>query len=153
MFGLLERWNVICNESRSRAAMKYAYVASCFIATGLTSGGGGAAYVSCGVTISRPSLLFDIIPYFVQPSSLRSSSLALPLYFISISLLPTSVLVSSHHILYYSITLYFRGRKFSRKVNLKYFHEKIFSRIIYWTRENIFPRKYLPANLFRAANK
>ena len=71
--------------------------------------GGGAAYVSCGVTISRPSLLFDIIPYFVQQSSLRSSSLALPLYFISISLLPTSVLVSSHHILYYSITLYFKA--------------------------------------------
>ena len=35
----------------------------------------------------------------------------------------------------YCITLYFRGRKFSRKVNFKYFHAKISSR------ENIFPRK------------
>ena len=48
----------------------------------------------------------------------------------------------------YCITLYFRGRKFSRKVNLKYFREKIFSRIDVYTfhakissRENIFPRK------------
>ena len=62
---------------------------------------------------------------------------------------------------------YFRGKKFSRKVHLKYFREKIFSRI-YCSRENIFPRKYLPAkitsrenifsrkylpaNFFRAAN-
>ena len=51
----------------------------------------------------------------------------------------------------YCITLYFRGRKISRKVNLKYFREKIFSRI-YCSRENIFPRKYLPANLSCAAN-
>ena len=42
----------------------------------------------------------------------------------------------------YCITLYFRGRKISRKVNLKYFREKIFSRI-YCSRENIFPQKYL----------
>ena len=39
------------------------------------------------------------------------------------------------------ITLYFRGKKISRKVNLKYFREKIFSRI-YCSRENIFSRKY-----------
>ena len=67
----------------------------------------------------------------------------------------------------YCITLYFRGRKISRKVNLKYFREKIFSRI-YCSRENFFPRKYLlakissrenilprkyfPAIFFRAAN-
>ena len=41
----------------------------------------------------------------------------------------------------YCITLYFRGRKISRKVNLKYFREKIFSRI-FCSPENIFPRKY-----------
>ena len=45
----------------------------------------------------------------------------------------------------YNITLYFRGRKFSRKVNFKYFREKIFSRIhcsreILSSRENIFLR-------------
>ena len=67
----------------------------------------------------------------------------------------------------YCKTRYFRGRKFSRKVNLRYFREKIFSRIYcsrenifprkylpakVSSRENIFPRKYLPANCFRAAN-
>ena len=36
--------------------------------------------------ISRQSLLFDIIFYFVRPSSLRSSSLLLPCTFISIAL-------------------------------------------------------------------
>ena len=67
----------------------------------------------------------------------------------------------------YCITLYFRERKISRKVNLIYFRENIFSRI-YCSRENIFPRKYLlakissreiifprkylPANYFPAAN-
>ena len=40
----------------------------------------------------------------------------------------------------YCITLYFRGKKISRKWDLKYFREKIFSRI-YCPRENIFPRK------------
>ena len=53
--------------------------------------------------------------------------------------------------LYYCITLYFRGKKFSRKVNLKYFREKIFSRICY-SRENIFPRKYLPAKITSREN-
>ena len=52
---------------------------------------------------------------------------------------------------YYCITLYFRGRKISRKVNLKYFREKIFSRI-YSSRENIFPRKYLPAKISSREN-
>ena len=47
----------------------------------------------------------------------------------------------------YCITLYFRGKKISRKVNLKYFREKIFSRI-YCSRENIFPRKYPPVKIF-----
>ena len=51
----------------------------------------------------------------------------------------------------YCITLYFRGRKISRKVNLKYFREKIFSRI-YGSRENIFPRKYLPAKISSREN-
>ena len=51
----------------------------------------------------------------------------------------------------YCITLYFRGRKISRKVNLKYFREKIFSRI-YCSRENIFPRKYLLAKIFSREN-
>ena len=51
----------------------------------------------------------------------------------------------------YCITLYFRGRKISRKVNLKYFREKIFSRI-YCSRENIFPRKYLPAKISSREN-
>ena len=35
---------------------------------------------------------------------------------------------------------------FSRKLNLRYFREKIFSRI-YYSRENIFPRKYPPAKI------
>ena len=57
----------------------------------------------------------------------------------------------------YCITRYFRGRTFSRKVNLRYFREKIFSRIILFTRtfltakisscENYFSRKYLPAKI------
>ena len=51
----------------------------------------------------------------------------------------------------YCITLYFRGRKISRKVNFKYFREKIFSRI-YCSRENIFPRKYLPAKISSREN-
>ena len=51
----------------------------------------------------------------------------------------------------YCITLYFRGKKISRKVNLKYFREKIFSRI-YCSRENIFPRKYLPAKISSREN-
>ena len=51
----------------------------------------------------------------------------------------------------YCITLYFRGRKISRKVHLKYFREKIFSRI-YCSRENIFPRKYLPAKISSREN-
>ena len=46
----------------------------------------------------------------------------------------------------YCITRYFRGRKFSRKMDLRYFREKIFSRI-YCSRENIFPRKFLPAKI------
>ena len=49
------------------------------------------------------------------------------------------------------ITLYFRGKKISRKVNLKYFREKIFSRI-YCSRENNFPRKYLPAKISSREN-
>ena len=51
----------------------------------------------------------------------------------------------------YCITLNFRGRKISRKVNFKYFREKIFSRI-YCSRENIFPRKYLPAKISSREN-
>ena len=51
----------------------------------------------------------------------------------------------------YCITLYFRGKKISRKVNLKYFREKIFSRM-YCSRENIFPRKYLPAKISSREN-
>ena len=46
----------------------------------------------------------------------------------------------------YCITRYFRGRKISRKVNLRYIRGKIFSRIC-WSRENIFPRKYLLAKI------
>ena len=53
--------------------------------------------------------------------------------------------------LIYCITHYFRGRKFSRKLNLRYFREKIFSRI-YCSRENIFPRKYLPAKISSREN-
>ena len=49
-------------------------------------------------------------------------------------------------VMIYCITLYFRGKKISRKVNLKYFREKIFSRI-YCSRENFFQRKYLPAKI------
>ena len=51
----------------------------------------------------------------------------------------------------YCITLYFRGREISRKVNLKYFRGKIFSRI-YCSRENIFPRKYLLAKISSREN-
>ena len=63
----------------------------------------------------------------------------------------------------YCITLYFRGKKISRKFDLKYFREKIFSRIKIilstrkylpakiTSRENICPRKYLPAIFYRAA--
>ena len=51
----------------------------------------------------------------------------------------------------YCITLYFRGKKISRKVNLKYFREKLFSRI-YCSRENIFPRKYLLAKISSREN-
>ena len=63
----------------------------------------------------------------------------------------------------YCITLYFRGRKISRKVNLKYFREKIFSRIYcsrennlpakISSRENIFSRKYLPAKISSRENR
>ena len=57
----------------------------------------------------------------------------------------------------YCITPYFRGRTISRKVNLRYFREKIFSLLFtrkflpakISSRENIFPRKYL---FVRAAN-
>ena len=57
----------------------------------------------------------------------------------------------------YCITLYFRGRKISRKVNLKYFREKIFSRIYcsrekISSRENIFSRKYPPAKISSREN-
>ena len=68
----------------------------------------------------------------------------------------------------YTVTLYFRGSKISRKVNFKYFREKIFSRILFTrkylpakissrennilakisSRENIFPRKYPLAKIF-----
>ena len=45
----------------------------------------------------------------------------------------------------YCITRYFRGRKFSRKMNLRYFREKIFTRKYLpakiSSRENFFPRK------------
>ena len=51
----------------------------------------------------------------------------------------------------YCITLYFRGKKISRKWDLKYFREKIFSRI-YCPRENNFPRKYLPAKITSREN-
>ena len=46
----------------------------------------------------------------------------------------------------YCIILYFRRRKFVRKVNLKYFREKIFSRI-YCSRD-----KYLPAKISSREN-
>ena len=61
----------------------------------------------------------------------------------------------------YCITLYFRGKKFSRKLNLKYFREKIFSRILFTrkyvpakisSRENNFPRKYLLAKISSREN-
>ena len=52
---------------------------------------------------------------------------------------------------YNCITHYFRGRKFVRKMNLKYFCENTFSRI-YCSRENIFPRKYLPAKITSREN-
>ena len=48
----------------------------------------------------------------------------------------------------YCITHYFRGRKFSRKVNLRYFREKIFSRIYCSRENNILPRKYSRENIF-----
>ena len=47
--------------------------------------------------ISRQSLLFDVILYFVQPSSLRSSSLPSPLYFHYHRPPSYVVLLSSHH--------------------------------------------------------
>ena len=61
------------------------------------------------------------------------------------------ITVSPEHWNAACITLYFCGRKISRKVNLKYFREKIFSRI-YCSRENIFPRKYLPAKISSREN-
>ena len=54
----------------------------------------------CGmviVFISRQSLLFDIILYFVQPSSLRSSSLPSPLYFNFHRPPSNAVFLHSHH--------------------------------------------------------
>ena len=66
-------------------------------------------------------------------------------------LIDTSIWIYMTYANDYCITLYFRGRKISRKVNLKYFREKIFSRI-YCSRENIFPRKYLPAKIFSREN-
>ena len=65
------------------------------------------------------------------------------------------IVISGKHLVEFSftycITLYFRGRKISRKVNFKYFREKIFSRI-YCSRENIFPRKYLLAKISSREN-
>ena len=49
--------------------------------------------------ISRRSLLFDIILYFVQPSFLRSSSLPSPLYFHFHRPPSYVVFLSSHHML------------------------------------------------------
>ena len=47
--------------------------------------------------ISRQSILFDVIIYFVQPSSLRSSSLPSPLYFRFHSFPSYAVFLSSHY--------------------------------------------------------
>ena len=47
--------------------------------------------------ISRQSLLFDVILHFVQPSSLRSSSLPSPLYFHYHCPPSCVVFLSSHH--------------------------------------------------------
>ena len=59
--------------------------------------------------------------------------------------------VSLHSILYN--TFYFRGRKISRKVKLKYFRESeytVHAKIS--SRENIFPRKYLLAKISSREN-
>ena len=78
--------------------------------------------------------------FFVNPSQKRT-----------LKMLIRNIIIIIIIKLYYCITLYFRGRKISRKVNLKYFREKIFSRI-YCSRENIFPRKYLPAKITTREN-
>ena len=91
------------------------------------------------------------------PSLLLSVNLSVHHYPLYVSPCIRSCLYSASHLHLHSlvhrycITLYFRGRKFSRKVNLKYFREKIFSRI-YCSRENIFQRKYLPAKITSREN-
>ena len=57
-------------------------------------------YTPCSTVvhiISRQSLLFDVILYFVQPSSLRSSALPSPLYFHYHRPPSYVVFLSSHH--------------------------------------------------------
>ena len=61
------------------------------------------------------------------------------------------IVIKHTYIIICAQTEFFRGRKCSRKVNLKYFREKIFSRI-YCSRKNIFPRKYLPAKITSREN-
>ena len=60
---------------------------------------------------------------------------------------PTRGVANKHVSLSLSLSL----SLISRKVNLKYFREKIFSRI-FCSRENIFPRKYLPAKISSREN-
>ena len=90
------------------------------------------------------------------PSSNRLPlSLFLPLFPVSLSVC-RSLLGLPINLLYVNITLYFRGRKISRKVNLKYFLEKIFSRKYLpakiSSRENILSRKNLPAKISSREN-
>ena len=102
--------------------------------------------LSCLLHIS----LYTVLPSQSWPPCSRNS--AAPFGSLSSAILSTC---PAHVMLFtkcntltteYCITLYFRGKKISRKVNLKYFREKIFSRI-YCSRENIFPRKFLPAKI------
>ena len=103
-------------------------------------------------SLHTPSLL----PLLTPPSSNRLPlSLFLPLFPVSLSVC-RSLLGLPINLLYVNITLYFRGRKISRKVNLKYFLEKIFSRKYLpakiSSRENILSRKNLPAKISSREN-